>query len=126
MGSQAQIDQRTVPVNGRGGSIRNLGLDEVLLVLAVLEHLQQVLLRDLKTLKLLLLLNSLLRKGLERLQVGRLNGASLGDSHIVEETIVSRRAVGEVATESLFARLSENVGGRMPEDLLGCLMSEPH
>ena len=58
VGSSAQIDEGTTSVNSALGAIGNSLLNEVLLVLAVLEHLKKLLLSHLETLERLLLLHN--------------------------------------------------------------------
>ena len=58
VGSSAQINEGTTSVNSALGAIGNSLLNEVLLVLAVLEHLKKLLLGHLETLERLLLLHN--------------------------------------------------------------------
>jgi len=67
--SSAQIDEGTASVDGALGAIRHSLVNEILLVLAVLEHLEELLLGHLKTLKGLLLLDDIGREGVKRLLV---------------------------------------------------------
>lgn len=54
----AQIDQRSTPVDSALGAVGNALVDEVLLVFAVLEHLEELLFGHLETLEGLLLLDN--------------------------------------------------------------------
>ena len=78
VGADAQVDEGPIAVDGGGGAVGNLGLDKVRLVLAVLEHLEQVGLGQLEPLKALLVLDGPLGDGLERLEVGGGHGAGSG------------------------------------------------
>jgi hypothetical protein len=65
--SSAQIDQGTASVHSTLGAVGNSLLNEILLVLAVLEHLKELVLGHFQTLKRLLLLDNVvgeLLKGL--------------------------------------------------------------
>lgn len=82
--TSAEIDEGTATVNGTLGAIGNSLVDKVLLVLAVLEHLEELLLGHLETLKRLLLLDNLVRELLETFLViisDRLPKCSLATKH---------------------------------------------
>jgi hypothetical protein len=67
--TSAQIDKRTASVDGRLGAIRDSLVNEVFLVLAVLEHLKELVLGHLETLKGLLGLYDAVGEGVEGLLV---------------------------------------------------------
>jgi len=116
--TSAQIDQGTATVDGGAGAIGNLVLDNVLLVLVVAEHLEQILLLQGETLESLLLLDGLLGDLLQGLPVRLQNRLGVGESHFVVETILDRGTNAQTATESSLASLTQNVSTRVPEDLL--------
>lgn len=58
MRTSAQIDERTASVDGAQSAVRNSLVDEILLVLAVVEHLKELILGHFQTLKGLLLLDN--------------------------------------------------------------------
>lgn len=121
VGTKTQVDQRTTSVNSRRGSIRDLVLDIVLLILVVLEHLEQNFFGQLESLKGLLLLDSSLADVFDRLVVILGDRAAIGETHVVEETtFLKGRTVTETAAFiSSLTSFTENVGRRMPEDLSG-------
>jgi hypothetical protein len=130
MRTSAQIDEGTTSVNGALGAIGDSLLNEVLLVLAVVEHLKKLLLGHLETLERLLLLDNAVGQLFESLLVlfsNRLSEKVLADTHrssrdfsdilshvghiIVESRrILSRGAVAEVASETSLRGLSKNMG----------------
>lgn len=69
VGTTAQIDQGTAAVDSALGVVGHALLDKVLLVLAILEHFEELILGHLQTLKRLLLLDDGGRQRLERLLV---------------------------------------------------------
>lgn len=69
VGSSAQIDEGTASIDSALGAIGHSLVDEVLLVLAVLEHLKEFILGHLQTLEGLLLLDDGARQLLESLLV---------------------------------------------------------
>lgn len=58
MRTSAQIDKRTASVDSAQSTVRNSLVDEILLVLAVVEHLEELILGHFQTLKRLLLLDN--------------------------------------------------------------------
>lgn len=56
--TSAQIDKRTASVDSAQSTVRNSLVDEMLLVLAVVEHLEELILGHFQTLKGLLLLDN--------------------------------------------------------------------
>lgn len=134
--ASAQIDEGAASVNSALGSFGDSLVDEILLVLAVLEHLKELILGHLKTLKWLLGLDDVAGEGLQGLFVLVGNGLAWGllvlDSpwtdvhipvhvgHVIIETggIGGRGAVAEIASVTTLGSLSENMGRGMPEDLL--------
>lgn len=118
MRTSTQIDKRTTSVNGGAGAIGDLVRDNVLLVLVVGKHLEQLLLGESQTLEWLLFLDSLFSHLLQGLVVAGLDGTSIGNSHLVVETILNRRANAERAAVVSLTCLTENVSARVPEDLL--------
>lgn len=121
VGTKTQVNQGTTSVDSRRGSIRDLVLDIVLLILVVFEHLEQDFLGQLESLKGLLLLDSSLADVFNRLVVILGDRAAIGETHVVEETtFLKGRAVAETATFiSSLTSFTENMGRRMPEDLSG-------
>lgn len=127
MRTNAQVDHGTATIDGGRGAVRDLALDEMLLVFVVLqmgcqgqrftvgehaaypEHLQEGLLGHHDALKLLLLLDSTFRKLLENRIVGVGDGTSV-DGHLVEETVIRGRTNTQVASVVLFGRFTEDVG----------------
>jgi hypothetical protein len=73
MRTSAQIDKRTTSVDGAQSTVRNSLVDEVLLVLAVVEHLEELFLGHFQTLKGLLLLDNGVGQRLQSLLVLLLN-----------------------------------------------------
>jgi hypothetical protein len=69
VGSSAQIDEGTTSVDSTLGAIGNSLLNEVLLVLAVLEHFKKLLLGHFQTLERLFLLHNSVRQLLQSLLV---------------------------------------------------------
>jgi hypothetical protein len=128
--ASAKIDERTASVDSAHSAVGNTLVDEVLLVLAVVEHFKELFLGHFKTLKGLLLLDDGVGQSLQRLLVLLLNDLSkekrsatcslsgTQDSlpfhvgHIVVESgrVGGRGTVAEVAAESLLSSLTENVG----------------
>jgi hypothetical protein len=74
--TSAKIDERAASVDGAGGAVRDALVDEVLLVFAVFEHLEELFLGHLQTLKGLLLLDDGAGQRLQRLLVLLLNNFS--------------------------------------------------
>lgn len=89
--STAQIDEGTTSVDGRLGALGHALVDEILLVLAVLEHLKQFVLGHLETNKRLLLFNDGVGDGLEGLLVLLSNGLT-----IETELISGKRTVRDL------------------------------
>lgn len=136
--SSAQIDKGAASVNSTLGAIRDSLLNEILLVLAVLEHLEELILGHLQTLERLLLLDNAIRELLKSLLVlvsNNLPADSLacrhGDpagicyalshvGHIVVKTrgVLGRGTVAEIASKASLSGLAENMGRRVPENLL--------
>lgn len=71
--TSAQIDKRTASVDSAQGTVRNSLVDEMLLVLAVVEHLEELILGHFQTLKGLLLLDDGIGQRLQSLLVLLLN-----------------------------------------------------
>ena len=119
----AEIDHRPAAVDGRRGAVGHLGLDHVLLVLVVVEHLEQVGLGRDEPLERLLLVRRRFRQLLQRRVVALQHRLPVRHAHLVEEPVVRRRAEAEVAAVVPFRRLAEHVRRRVPEDLLACVVS---
>ena len=127
MGANTQVDHGATAIDCGGGTIRDLGFNEVLLVFVVLkgwrqnhrftvgessaylEHLQECFLGHYDSLELLLLLDSTFRELLENWIVGVGDGASVY-RHFVEETVVRGRTNAQVAPVVLLCRFAEDVG----------------
>lgn len=124
VGASAQIDQGAVPVNCGLGAILNLVLDDVLLVLVVGKHLEQVLLAHLESLERLLLLDHLADNVLKWRPVCGLNSGTIWQSHFVVETIVHWGTNAQRATEPPLAGLAKNMCAGMPEDKLALVVVE--
>ena len=143
MRSTAQINQGSTAVDSALCAIGDSLVDEILLVLAVLEHLEELILGHLEALKRLLLLDDAVGELLQSLlvlvgnhlpvvllvcdcreqhQVNILSHVG----HIIVETwgVLSGGTVAEVASKASLGSLSENVGRRVPEDLLACLVRQ--
>ena len=118
MGASTKIDKGTVAVNRRGSSIRDLVLDDVLLVGVRLEHLEEILLGKFQSLENLLFLDNALDNSLERLVIRLLDSSLFRKSHLIVESIFDRRANAKIATEASFRGLPKNMGAGVPEDLL--------
>lgn len=136
MGTTAQIDKRTAAVDSAEGSVGHALVDKVLLVLAVVEHFHELGLGHFQTLKGLLLLDDGAGQGLESLLVvlvDRLPGMRQYNSnlvqgcnilshvgHVIVEAggVLGGRSIAEVAAEAALASFSQNMGRRVPEDLL--------
>ena len=84
MRSTAQIDERTASVDGRLGALGHTLVDKIFLVLAVLEHLEQLCLGHFKTDKGLLLLDDGIRNGFESLFVLLSNGLTVYEGLVKE------------------------------------------
>ena len=69
MGSSAEIDQGTATVDGAFGAVGHALVDEVLLVLAVLEHFLELVLGHFQALKWLFLLDDGIGQRLQSLLV---------------------------------------------------------
>jgi len=100
MRADAEINHGATAVDSRGGAVGDLGFDEVLLVLVVVEHFEELLLGHDETLELLLVLDGTLGKLLEGGVVGVGDGAVGG--HFVEEAFVSGGTEAEVAAVVTF------------------------
>lgn len=136
--SSAQIDKGAASVDSALGAIRDSLLNKILLVFAVLEHLEELILGHLQTLERLLLLDNAVGELLESLLVlvsNNLPADSLacryGDpagicyalshvGHIVVKTrgVLSGGTVAEIASKASLGGLAEDMGRRVPENLL--------
>jgi hypothetical protein len=136
--SSAQIDKGTASVDSTLGAIRDSLLNEILLVLAVLEHLKELILGHLQTLERLLLLDNAVGELLESLLVlfsnnlptyslacryGDPLGICYALSHVGHIVIKTRGVLGggtvaEIASKASLSGLAENMGRRVPENLL--------
>lgn len=76
VGAIAQVNKGPTSVNSGGGVVENLAPDEVLFVLVVLEHFEEVFLGHYKALKGLLLADSPGSKGLKGVVIAVQNGAN--------------------------------------------------
>jgi hypothetical protein len=128
--SSAQIDQGTASVHSTLGAIGNTLLNEILLVLAVLEHLKELVLGHFQTLERLLLFDNVVGELLEgllilisddlpRAYVSKVSGnlfeafhALSHVGHIVVEPrgVFSRGTVAQIATKAFLGSLSKNMG----------------
>eukprot|EP00053_Salpingoeca_punica_P013384 m.120929 g.120929 ORF g.120929 m.120929 type:complete len:748 (-) comp16189_c0_seq1:23-2266(-) len=118
----AEVDKRAAAVDGGGGG-GDLLVDDALLELVVLKHLQQILLGHLQALEGLLLLDGLVH---ELLQIGEVvlrDGAAVQEG-VVVEAVLDRRAVAEAAAGVQLHSLAENVCAGVPEHSLGLVVVE--
>lgn len=116
----AKVNHGSTAVYRRRGAVWDLRLNDVLLVLVVLEHLEEVLLRNDDALKRLLLLDGSVDEGLEGRKVVGYDGRALAHAHahLVVEAVVDWGTNAKVAAVMPLCGLAEDVGRRVPEDSL--------
>jgi hypothetical protein len=125
--SNTQVDHGTTAVDGGGRAVGYLAFDEVLLVFVVLQnadvrtnvscslsrayskHLQERLLWDRDSLKLLLLLDGTFGELFESRVVGIGDRTSI-NGHLVEKSVIGGRSDAQVTPVVLLSRFTEDVG----------------
>ena len=138
-----EVNQRSTTIHRRTRAIGNLVLDQMLLVLVVPEHLQEIDLGEDEAVEGLLVLDDLAGDGLQWLPIrilhhsagGRKRGKQresatmlffdleevrasilIGKGHFIIETVIDWGSDAQMTSEPTFGRFTQDVGARMPED----------
>ena len=123
VGPSAEIDQIPAAI-GRGEPVLgDLVLDELLLEGIVSEKLECFGLGQQNPFVLLLLLSVSPDLLLDAFEI-RLRDSVVSDEGIIEETLVERRTVAQPSPIKILQALAEQMGTRMPENLLSNLVIE--
>lgn len=123
VGPSAEIDQIPAAI-GRGEPVLgDLVLDELLLEGIVSEKLECFGLGQQNPFVLLLLLSVSSDLLLDAFEI-RLRDSVVSDEGIIEETLVERRTVAQPSPVKVLQALAEQMGTRMPENLLSNLVIE--